>query len=77
MGPGLGYSSREAKEVLVLLAVGMKEQWEVLISFHITRGANADQKKVLIMEGCNYKRDIYYFKYRDREMYLQLDAHTC
>ena len=84
----------------------MKEQWNALISLNLTREANADQKKVLIMEelqeqstavkvvkfdgaaknvstaqklGCKYKRDIYYmyFKYRDREMYVQLDAHTC
>ena len=27
--------------------------------------------------GCNYERDIYYFRYRDREMCVQLDARTC
>ena len=24
--------------------------------------------------GCNYERDIYYFKYRDREIYATLDG---
>ena len=104
MGPGMGDSSREAKEVLVLMAVGMREHWKVPISFHLTRGANADQQKVLIMAaieelqeqnvevkvvtfdgaatnvstaqklGCSYEKDIYYFQYRDREIYVKLDA---
>ena len=43
MGPGLGDSSREPKEVLVPMAVGMREHWKVPISFHLTRGANAEQ----------------------------------
>ena len=59
MGPGFGDSSREAKEVLVLMAVGMREHWKVPISFHLTRGANA--------------KDIHYFQYRDREIYVTLD----
>ena len=42
-------SSREAKEVPALMAVGMREHWKVLLSFHLTRGANADLQKVLIM----------------------------
>ena len=97
MGPGMGDSSREAKEVLVLMAVGMREHWKVPISFHLTRGANADQQKVLIMAaieelqeqnvevkvvnvstaqqlGCSYEKDMYYFQYRDREIYVTLDA---
>ena len=27
--------------------------------------------------GCNYNRGVYYFKYIDREINAQLDAHTC
>ena len=49
MRPGLADSLREAKEVLALMAVGMREHWKALLSFHLTRGANADQQKVLIM----------------------------
>ena len=49
IGNGIGDTTREAKEALVLMAVGMKEKWKMPVSFHLTRGVTADQQKTLIM----------------------------
>ena len=57
IGNGIGDTNREAKEALVLMAVGMKESWKMPVSFHLTRGVTAEQQKTLIMAAIDALRE--------------------
>ena len=53
IGNGNGDTTREAKEALVLKAVGIKEKWKMPVLFYLTREVTADQQKTLIMAAMN------------------------
>ena len=51
LGGGVFDESKTAKEALVLMAVGMKSKWKMPISYHLTKGCNAETQKTLIMHA--------------------------